>query len=81
MRCHILLFAQLADMVDQRRIVIDLPEKANAGDALLALSRQHPAIAAHVETVALALNDAYCPAGTPLTDGDTLALIPPVSGG
>ncbi len=81
MRCHVLLFAQLADAVDQRQIVIDLPEKANAGDALAVLTRQYPAIAAQIESVALAVNDAFCTAATPLTDGDTLALIPPVSGG
>ncbi len=62
-------------------LTLDLPQGATAADALAALAKDHPPIAEASGTLAVAVNDRYCPASTVLQDGDTLALIPPVSGG
>ena len=50
------------------------------------LAQKYPALSAMVsdeDTLALALNEEYVPTGEilPLRNGDTVALIPPISGG
>ncbi len=81
MRCHVLLFAQLAEAVGAERLTIDLPEGATVADALAALSKDHEVIATTGNTVAVAVNEQYSATTAVLSDGDTMALIPPVSGG
>jgi molybdopterin converting factor subunit 1 len=79
--CHVLLFAELAELVGASRLRIDLPPGSTAGDALAALAREHAPIERMRGTLALAVDDAYVRPGAVLHDGQTLALIPPVSGG
>jgi molybdopterin converting factor subunit 1 len=81
MRCEVLLFAQLAEAVGRDRLTIELADDATGADALNTLAAEHPAIDRMRETLAIAVNEHYGNATTPLADGDTIALIPPVSGG
>jgi len=81
MRCDVLLFAELAETLETDRLALDLQDGATASDALARLCREHTAIAAQRDMLALAVNGRYCTPATILRDGDTLALIPPVSGG
>jgi molybdopterin synthase sulfur carrier subunit len=81
MRCTILLFAQLMQEIGSNRLTIELPEGATALEALELLIAQHPSIAATRAGTAIAVNESYCAPSQKLHDGDTLALIPPVSGG
>lgn len=81
MRCEVLLFAQLAEDVGRDRLTVELPEGATAGEALAALAAAHAPIGRTRQRLALAVNERYCHAAQVLSDGDTIALIPPVSGG
>lgn len=81
MRCHVLLFASLAESVGRDRLTVDLDAAATVADALDRLSNEQPSIAEAREALAVAVNERYGTPATPLADGDTLALIPPVSGG
>ncbi len=81
MRLNVLLFAQLAETVGTDRITLDLPDDSIVADALESLSSEHPGIAKLRNVLAAAVNERYCTVATALNDGDTLALIPPVSGG
>lgn len=81
MQVKVLLFAQLADAMGQDGLSLDLPEAATVADALAELSRQHPPIADLDDRLAVAVNESYASPATPLNDGATIALIPPVSGG
>jgi len=81
MKCRVLLFAQLADAAGRREIEFELPEGATVGDSLAALGREFDAIASMRDRIAVAVNEQYAAAMRVLTDGDTIALIPPVSGG
>ena len=81
MQCEVLLFAQLAEAVGHDRLTVDLPDGATVADALDALSNDHAAIVDMRPTLAVAVNERYCNGATALADGDTIALIPPVSGG
>jgi molybdopterin converting factor subunit 1 len=81
MRCEVLLFAELAESAGHDRLTIQLSDDATGADALNALAADHPAIDRMRETLAIAVNEQYASATTRLADGDTIALIPPVSGG
>ena len=80
MRCTVLLFAQMAEAIQADRLEIELDEGATVRDALDGLARNHEAIAAMAGCLAVAVNERYSPASTTLNNGDTIALIPPVSG-
>jgi molybdopterin converting factor subunit 1 len=45
------------------------------------LARRHPDIVPHLGSVRFAVNEAFVDMNAEVTDGDTVALIPPVSGG
>jgi len=81
MQCDVLLFAQLTDAIGCDRLTIQLSDGATAGDALNHLAEQYEPIASMRETIALAIDDTYVSRDTPVHDGATIALIPPVSGG
>ncbi|MHC4128763.1 MAG: molybdopterin converting factor subunit 1 [Planctomycetota bacterium] len=81
MRCEVLLFAQLVEAVGHDRLTVDLPDGATAADALDVLASDHPALRDMRRTLAVAVNERYCAESRALGDGDTIALIPPVSGG
>lgn len=78
---RVLFFASLADLMGERRRTVNLPAGAAISDALDNLANDVPELAFRAPHVSFALNEAFVPADTPLSDGDELALIPPVSGG
>ncbi len=81
MHCTVLLFAQLAESIGSDRLTLELPDGATIESALNTLTAQHEIIAAMRDSLAVAIDDRYCARNTTLNDGDTIALIPPVSGG
>lgn len=78
---RVLFFASLADLMGERRRTVNLPAGAAISDALNNLANDVPELASRAPHVSFALNEAFVSADTPLSDGDELALIPPVSGG
>jgi molybdopterin synthase catalytic subunit len=76
MRVSVRLFAGLRERAGEDQIELELAEGASVGDALAALSELTDGI-----RVVMAVNREYADAATPLSPGDELALIPPVSGG
>ena len=81
LRVRVLLFAQLAYDVQQRELVLELPGGATVADALQKLSQAHAPIARWRDRLAVAVNAQYTNPTCVLSDGDELALIPPVTGG
>jgi molybdopterin converting factor subunit 1 len=81
MQCTVLVFAQLAETLGTDRVSLELAAGSTITDALDTLTATHPVIAKLRPVLAVAINDCYCNTATTLNDGDTLALIPPVSGG
>ena len=81
MHCTVLLFAQLAESIGSDRLALQLPDGATIEQAMNARGSQHEIIASMRDSLAAAIDDRYCARTTTLCDGDTLALIPPVSGG
>lgn len=76
MRVSVLLFAGLRERAGEDQIELELPDRASVGDALAALAELTGGV-----RVVMAVNREYADASTPLSAGDELALIPPVSGG
>ena len=81
MKCDVLLFAQLRETIGHDRLAIELDDGATVADALERLMRDHEIVRDMRGRVAVAVNETYQPQTTQLNDGDTIALIPPVSGG
>ncbi|MCZ6834893.1 MAG: molybdopterin converting factor subunit 1 [Planctomycetota bacterium] len=81
MNCRILLFAQLAEAVGARELELQVDAESTVTEALDQLASDHSSIAMMRANIAVAINDSYATPTTPLSEGCTLALIPPVSGG
>jgi len=75
------LFAMLRQQAGWREREIELPQGATIGYAWQFLIDESPALAAQRDSVRFARNREYAAADETLTDGDELALIPPVAGG
>ena len=80
-RVRVRLFAIQRELAGTREVALDLPDGATVEDAWSALVAIHPGLAPGRPSVRFARNGAYADASTPLTDGDEVAMIPPVSGG
>ena len=81
MRITVLCFAELAESLGTGSMSIELEHGADVERALAHLAAAHPAIEARHTTLAIAVNERYATRTQVLDDGDTVALIGPVSGG
>ncbi len=75
-----MLFASYAEALGAAEMTLDLPDGATAGDAL-AMVRARPGSERLPPQPMLAVNAHYARPETALSDGDEVALIPPVAGG
>ncbi len=81
MRVTIRLFARLRELAGGGEIACDLPPGARVSDAWHWLVERHPAISAYGSSVSAAVNADYARMDGPVSDGDEVAFLPPVSGG
>lgn len=81
MRITVRLFAMLRQQAGWREREFQLPDNATISDAWALISSESPALAPQRDHVRFALNREYVGADQALSDGDELALIPPVAGG
>src|SRR3954451_11171758 len=81
MKITVRLFAMLRQQAGWRERELEMPEGATIADVWQQLANETPALAPQREIVRFALNREYTSRDQPLTDGDELALIPPVAGG
>jgi molybdopterin synthase sulfur carrier subunit len=83
MQVTVLLFAKARALAGTSRIVLALEQdEATVQQVLDALCRSHhPNLAEILPRSAVALNEEYVSSQHKVRDGDSLAVIPPVSGG
>ena len=82
MQISVRLFASLAETVGARELMLsDLPEPCTAGAVGDALFRRFPQAAGMRDSVMYAVNAEYVQPDFPVASRDSVALIPPVSGG
>jgi molybdopterin converting factor subunit 1 len=81
MQVTVLYFAQLRERRGAATDTLDLPTGGDVAMALATIAKRHPEVAPHLPRIQVAVNQVVVAATTLLSDGDELALIPPVSGG
>ena len=75
------LFAIVREAAGASALTMELPDGATVADAREELLRRLPAAAPHLRGCAFAVNRNYSTESARLSDGDEVAVIPPVSGG
>ena len=81
MRIRVRLFAIQRELAGTREVPLELEDGGSVEDAWAALVARYPPLAPGRKFVRFARNADYADPGTLLSDGDELAVIPPVSGG
>lgn len=79
-RVHVLYCGPAADLAGAPEGTFELPEGATVGALAGELAAKHPRLGAALG-VRLAVNRAYVALDHRLSEGDEVAVIPPVSGG
>ena len=77
----LLFFATLKDIVGKRELDIEVPSGATVNDLWEHLESRYPAIGRYRSIVLTSLNEEYVDRGAIVSDGDEVAMFPPVSGG
>ena len=81
MRVRVLLFGVLKDIFERSEESLDLGAGATVADVLNHYRKLAPEQAKFFPSLALALNQQYASPAETLSEGDEIALLPPVSGG
>jgi len=76
-----LLFGQAREWVGSSNLDLTLEAPATVESAFAVLKAQHPRLAGMERSLLFAVNEEYASLSHPLSDGDRLAVLPPVSGG
>ena len=80
-RVTIRLFARLREIAGSGELAREVPNPADAQAAWEALTQEFPALEQYRPVISCAVNEQYAKFDTPLTEGDEVAFLPPVSGG
>jgi molybdopterin converting factor subunit 1 len=74
------LFAVGRDIVGASSVSLPISDGTTVGELLDVLTQQYPALHS-IPSLLIAVNGSYAERSTVVSEGDELALIPPVSGG
>ena len=80
-RVRVLFFGAARDVVGHDELELSLTSQSNVASALAQLLVDYPALARFGNSLLLAVNQEYALPDRKLSDGDELAVLPPVSGG
>jgi molybdopterin converting factor subunit 1 len=80
-RIRVLFFGVLRDVTGLREDSIEVPEGGRAAGVFEHYSARFPRLGEMSASIVLAVNQKFCAPSVPLSDGDELAFLPPVSGG
>ena len=81
MRVTIRLFARLRDLAGSGELVRDVPAPATVRTVWRELVAEMPSLRDYEKTMSVAVNADYARMSAPVSDGDEVAFLPPVSGG
>ncbi|MDE0186648.1 MAG: MoaD/ThiS family protein [Candidatus Poribacteria bacterium] len=81
MKVKVKYFAVCREMFNRDEEEMELPDGAVLMDVLKRLEREWPEIPEYYEVMQMSVNWEYATEQTELSDGDEVALIPPVTGG
>ena len=77
----ILLFGQAREWVGVSTLDLDVETPASVESAFAIIKSQNPRLGEMERSLLFAVNEEYASPSHPLSDGDQLAVLPPVSGG
>jgi len=78
---RVLVFGGIREIVGGDSVELDIPAGGTTEDLLDALTRSHPEVGRWRPFLRVAVNREYTAGPGPLSSGDEIAVIPPVSGG
>jgi molybdopterin converting factor subunit 1 len=81
MHINLLLFALYRDLTGVSELTVQVPDGSTAAAALAVLRSEDSRFAALPAEPVVAINREYAFLDTQLSEGDELALLPPVAGG
>ena len=81
MKVRVLLFARLKDLAGTGSLEVELPEKATLEDVWRAVQSMAEGLRAFRHPPLMVRDLEYVPPDTPLSGGEEVAFLPPVSGG
>ena len=81
MKVKVKLFASYRDKIKQSEVEVELPTYAKVGSLATEMVRCYPSLTTDATKLVVAVNQEFRCHDFVLTDGDEVALIPPVSGG
>ncbi len=81
MTVHVLFFGLLKDLLGRSSDTIEVAEGATVGTVFEHYASQYPRLNEMADSIALARNHEFAKPDQVLSDGDEIALMPPVSGG
>lgn len=81
MRIRVLYFQNLKKVTGSAEEPVDVSSGATVGDLASILAGRHPALAPLLPSVLFAVNEEHALRDRPLGEGDTVAVMPPFSGG
>jgi molybdopterin converting factor subunit 1 len=81
MQIRVLFFASLKDIVGQRDLRVDVPPGGTIADLLSQLESKYPRMKDYRSVVLTAINEDYVNKTALISEGDEVAIFPPVSGG
>ncbi len=81
MTARVLLFGGIREIAGADSVELDIPEGGTTENMLDALTRAHPGIGRWRPFLRVAVNREYTAGAAPVSAGDEIAVIPPVSGG
>ena len=78
----VLYFAAVRELLGSSEELIELPAKhLSIRDLAVELVERHPELRPHLPSVRFAINETFVATSATVSDGDRVALLPPVSGG
>jgi molybdopterin synthase catalytic subunit len=81
MQVRLLFFASLKDIVGSRDLRLDVPHGSTIADLLSQLESKYPRMKDYRSVVLTAINEDYVDKTAAISEGDEIAIFPPVSGG
>lgn len=81
MHIEVRCFASAREAVGASQLDVELASPATIADLATHLTALYPQLAQELPSLRFAVGTTFCAPETPLDDGATVALIPPVGGG
>ncbi len=81
MKVKVLYFSSIKDRLKKNKEFFEIEENSTVSDLIKEIQKKYPDLSENIKKIMVAVNEEYADMQTKLKNGDTVALIPPVSGG